>query len=210
MTAHSPTATPPPADLHASWHPFNAKFGVSSPPTSGPPQVQYSQGFLKPLVSPAPQVPVGKGEDSGTSRCGSDPFWGSTADRRFCLESHSVCCSTGSSKGTSPRRSSLSFVRGSLGPCWLLPFLPLESALSFPQRIVWSSEKTGKGPLKQTSQSLSVNLGACFWEVWYSSSSSSLWPRTQKETHLSKVKDKTLSSGFALKEYVRLLILVNS
>lgn len=73
----SPTATPFPADLRVSWHPFNAKFRSLFPSHKWTTQVQYSQGFPKPLVSlPAPQVPVGKGEDSDSWVMRKWPFLG--------------------------------------------------------------------------------------------------------------------------------------
>lgn len=185
MTAHHPLADLP------SWHSFHALLssGVSSPPTHGPPKCQYSvfPGLPQTLdLTSCPRCLRGKERTPGLKWW---PLLGfCIADWRFCLESRSFYCFT-SFKGTSPRHAlfSLTAVRwASLS----FTFLP-QKVFDFSSVECLVIQKDRKiAPLRQeTSQSLSVNLGAWFGEVWYSSSSSSSWARTKNKTSSKQTQD---------------------
>ena len=160
--------------------------------------IQYSQGFPRPLISLPALLPVGKEGTPGLKRC---PLLGfSVVDWRLCLEPRSIYCFT-SFKGTSPRHGllSLTAVRwASLS----FTFLP-QKVFAFSSVDCLVTQKDRKMvPFKhETSQSLSLTLGAWIGEAWYSSSSSSFWARTKNKASYKHTQDKTWPSSFALKEY---------
>lgn len=166
MTAHHPLAD----RRLMTFISCPAKFWSLLPPHTWTTQVfsiQYSQGFPKPWIS-LPAL-VACGERRGLQDSWVRQKWWSllgfcSADGRFCLKSRSVCCFT-SFKGTSPRHSLLSLTAvwwASLG----FTFLP-QKVFDFSSVDCSVTQKDRKiVPLKQeTSQSLSVNLGAWFGEV---------------------------------------------